>query len=220
MQTIHHRPHHQGRAQHNLGTAWPWTRRVGTALLVALVVLPPAARSIRQSRRRSTGGSILRRASSSMWRLPAASGLHRQPDRGQSDRRAGCLVPRHRIDLDLGAAGARQGHARVRLRPGRAGLERRGAGAARCPPHARELHALLQNAGVAGPYVLVGHSLGGLSVRMYADQYPDEVAGMVLIEGTNPDAWQRLGSPKASASIRTNWRWRRSWHGWGSFASA
>ncbi len=62
--------------------------------------------------------------------------------------------------------------------------------------HARELHALLANAGEAGPYVLAGHSLGGLSVRMYADQYPDEVAGMVLIEGTNPDAWVRLGRPE------------------------
>jgi len=62
--------------------------------------------------------------------------------------------------------------------------------------HARELHALLANAGEAGPYVLAGHSLGGLSVRMYADRYPDEVAGMVLIEGTNPDAWVRLGRPE------------------------
>jgi pimeloyl-ACP methyl ester carboxylesterase len=62
--------------------------------------------------------------------------------------------------------------------------------------HAGELHTLLARAGVPGPYVLVGHSLGGLSVRMFADQYPDEVAGMVLIEATNPDSWQRLGKPE------------------------
>jgi pimeloyl-ACP methyl ester carboxylesterase len=62
--------------------------------------------------------------------------------------------------------------------------------------HARELHALLATAQVPGPYVLVGHSLGGLSVRMFADQYPDEVAGMTLIEATNPDAWKRLGKPE------------------------
>jgi pimeloyl-ACP methyl ester carboxylesterase len=61
---------------------------------------------------------------------------------------------------------------------------------------ARELHTLLTNAGVPGPYVLVGHSLGGLSVRMFADQYPSEVAGMVLIEATNPDTWKRLGRPE------------------------
>lgn len=59
--------------------------------------------------------------------------------------------------------------------------------------HARELHALLTNANIPGPYILVGHSLGGLYVRMFADQYPNEIAGMVLIEGSHPDAWKRLG---------------------------
>jgi pimeloyl-ACP methyl ester carboxylesterase len=61
---------------------------------------------------------------------------------------------------------------------------------------ARELHNLLQAADLHGPYILVGHSLGGLTVRMFADQYPDEVAGMVLIEASNPDAWKRLGMPE------------------------
>ncbi len=42
-----------------------------------------------------------------------------------------------------------------------------------------ELHALLSNAGVEGPYVLICHSLGGINVQLYASQYPDEVAGMV-----------------------------------------
>jgi pimeloyl-ACP methyl ester carboxylesterase len=40
----------------------------------------------------------------------------------------------------------------------------------------------LQNAGIKGPYVLVGHSLGGLVARVYAGQYPDEVAGMVFVD--------------------------------------
>jgi pimeloyl-ACP methyl ester carboxylesterase len=61
---------------------------------------------------------------------------------------------------------------------------------------ALELHTLLARAGISGPYVLVGHSLGGLSVRMFADQYPDQVAGMALIEATDPDAWRRLGKPE------------------------
>jgi pimeloyl-ACP methyl ester carboxylesterase len=47
---------------------------------------------------------------------------------------------------------------------------------------AEELHALLNNAGVEGPYVLVGHSLGGNNVQIYASRYPDEVAGMVLVD--------------------------------------
>lgn len=47
---------------------------------------------------------------------------------------------------------------------------------------AGELHTLLTNAGIAGPYVLVGHSLGGKNVRLFAQQYPQEVAGMVLVD--------------------------------------
>jgi pimeloyl-ACP methyl ester carboxylesterase len=47
---------------------------------------------------------------------------------------------------------------------------------------ARELRTLLTNAGIPGPYVLVGHSLGGKNVRMFALQYPEEVAGMVLVD--------------------------------------
>jgi pimeloyl-ACP methyl ester carboxylesterase len=51
---------------------------------------------------------------------------------------------------------------------------------------ATDLHTLLQRGNVPGPYVLVGHSFGGLYVLTYADRYPDEVAGMVLVDSTNP----------------------------------
>src|SRR5215217_1359331 len=51
----------------------------------------------------------------------------------------------------------------------------------------RELHALLGNAGFEGPYVLVGHSFGGTNVQVYASQYPDEVAGMVLVDSALED---------------------------------
>jgi pimeloyl-ACP methyl ester carboxylesterase len=50
-----------------------------------------------------------------------------------------------------------------------------------------DLHALLDAAGFPGPYVLAGHSFGGLIVRLYASQYPDEVAGLVLVDGMPPD---------------------------------
>jgi len=52
---------------------------------------------------------------------------------------------------------------------------------------AAELHALLINASIEPPYVLVGHSFGGLVTRLYADQFPDQVAGMVIIDGGQPD---------------------------------
>lgn len=45
----------------------------------------------------------------------------------------------------------------------------------------KELHSLLHNAGIEGPYVLVGHSLGGLNVRVFAHEYPNETAGIVLV---------------------------------------
>lgn len=47
---------------------------------------------------------------------------------------------------------------------------------------ATELHAALQKAGVKPPYVMVGHSFGGIYVRVFADMYPKEVVGMVLID--------------------------------------
>jgi pimeloyl-ACP methyl ester carboxylesterase len=47
---------------------------------------------------------------------------------------------------------------------------------------AKELRALLEKASVPGPYVLVGHSLGALNVEVFASMYPDEVAGMVLLD--------------------------------------
>src|SRR5262249_33498570 len=50
-----------------------------------------------------------------------------------------------------------------------------------------ELHTLLARAGMAPPYVLVGHSYGGLLVPAYAERYPDEVAGMVLVDPTHED---------------------------------
>src|SRR5215216_5252201 len=49
-----------------------------------------------------------------------------------------------------------------------------------------ELHTLLSKAGIEGPYVLVGHSFGGLYVRTYDARYPDEVAGVVLVDSSSP----------------------------------
>jgi len=54
---------------------------------------------------------------------------------------------------------------------------------------ADELHTLLRAAPVPKPYVLVGHSYGGLVMRVYAARHPDEVAGLVLIEPAIPEEW-------------------------------
>ena len=72
---------------------------------------------------------------------------------------------------------------------------------------AAELHTLLDMAAVEPPYVLVGHSLGGIYIRVYRSQYPDEVAGMVLVDATHPDNWERQGESiqtlQAMASVST-----------------
>jgi len=60
-----------------------------------------------------------------------------------------------------------------------------------------ELHNLLQKAEIAGPYVLVGHSNGGLYARMYASMYPAYVGGIVLVEATPGDLFTRLPDTRA-----------------------
>ena len=66
------------------------------------------------------------------------------------------------------------------------------------PPHgttpaiADELHALLSAAGVGPPYVLAGHSFGGIIVRQFATQYPDEIVGMVMVDTAGVDPRDRL----------------------------
>jgi pimeloyl-ACP methyl ester carboxylesterase len=55
---------------------------------------------------------------------------------------------------------------------------------------AADLYTLLARARVPGPYVVAGHSFGGLYVRSFAAQFPDDVAGMVLLESTAAN-WAR-----------------------------
>ena len=57
---------------------------------------------------------------------------------------------------------------------------------------ATDLHTLLDRAGITGPLVMVGHSLGGLYVLDYAARYPQQVAGMVLLDTTPPTAFTEL----------------------------
>jgi pimeloyl-ACP methyl ester carboxylesterase len=64
-----------------------------------------------------------------------------------------------------------------------------------------ELHTLLHNAGIPGPYILMGHSLGGLHVQMYASQYPDEVAGLVLLDPTPATYFAQLTAEERQAAL-------------------
>jgi pimeloyl-ACP methyl ester carboxylesterase len=52
-----------------------------------------------------------------------------------------------------------------------------------------ELHTMLEKAGITPPYVLVGHSFGGLTMALFASRFPEEVAGMVLVDAVVPEEW-------------------------------
>lgn len=55
-----------------------------------------------------------------------------------------------------------------------------------------ELHHLLQQAKVPPPYILVGHSFGGVNMRLYASTYPEEVAGIVLVDSAHEEHFQQM----------------------------
>lgn len=57
-----------------------------------------------------------------------------------------------------------------------------------------DLHAALKAANLPGPYVLVGHSLGGLEARLFAERWPQDVAGMVILD-TSPAAEYLVEAP-------------------------
>lgn len=56
-----------------------------------------------------------------------------------------------------------------------------------------ELRVLLRSQGLSPPYVLVGHSLGGLYMQWFARKYPDEVSGLVLVDSTHPTQMEGAG---------------------------
>jgi pimeloyl-ACP methyl ester carboxylesterase len=60
-----------------------------------------------------------------------------------------------------------------------------------------ELHTLLKSADTEAPYVLVGHSYGGLYTRMYAARYPKQVAGVVLVDSSHPEQFTRSEEGRA-----------------------
>ncbi|HUR74488.1 MAG TPA: alpha/beta hydrolase [Sporichthya sp.] len=74
---------------------------------------------------------------------------------------------------------------------------------------ADDLHAALRRAGIAPPYILAGHSMGGFIARMFATAYPQEVAGLVLIDSSHPKQHKLPGyhwwTVKYAAMRRARW---------------
>lgn len=97
--------------------------------------------------------------------------------------------------------------------------DRAGLGSSDAPPTqprtsqdmVKDLHTLLVNGNIQGPYILVGHDIGGLNIHLYASQYPDEVAGIVLVDALHPDYESEIiavlppespGEPEILKSVR------------------
>ncbi|MEX2394045.1 MAG: alpha/beta hydrolase [Actinomycetota bacterium] len=66
---------------------------------------------------------------------------------------------------------------------------------------AKQLHALLQAAHVPGPYVLVGHSLGGMYIREFARRYPSDVVGMVFVDSSHEEMGKKATSAERKEAV-------------------
>jgi pimeloyl-ACP methyl ester carboxylesterase len=64
-----------------------------------------------------------------------------------------------------------------------------------------DLDRLLRAAPVSGPYVLVGHSLGGAHIRLYASRFPKDIVGMVLVDASHEDQYTRITSTGVSPPL-------------------
>jgi len=76
-----------------------------------------------------------------------------------------------------------------------------GQGSRDAATSAEELHTALRAAGVGPPYVLAGHSYGGLVVRMFTDRYPGDVVGMVLVDSSHPDQWENIPASRHGGTV-------------------
>ena len=66
---------------------------------------------------------------------------------------------------------------------------------------AMELHEALHKAKIFGPYVFVGHSFGGIDAQMFAQLYPDEVAGLILVESSHADQCKEVSMPEINPTL-------------------
>ncbi len=66
---------------------------------------------------------------------------------------------------------------------------------------ASELHELLTRGGISDPYVLAGHSYGGINMQVFSSKFPDQIAGMILVDSSHEDQLEKIPPPPAAAKF-------------------
>ena len=76
-----------------------------------------------------------------------------------------------------------------------------------------DLHKLMEQAEMIGPYLLVGHSLGGMYMLLYTHRFPEEVAGLILVDSSHPDSFELnlAAMPPESLSDSESVKFYREW---------
>ena len=91
------------------------------------------------------------------------------------------------------------------------------------PNTVSELHTILEQEQINPPYVVVGHSLGGLLMRYFASTYPDEVQGMLLLDPAPEDHWNNMSKKELKKYIEGGTQWyherfpKKYWGEWEQF---
>src|SRR5918999_1609563 len=159
-----------------LGQAWPRSaRRSYPPALARRAPLPVRRHPDRLSRvpgPRLDGLSLRPRHANLLHRQD-----QRRPDRGDGLRPGGGLLDWQTVQPKVATFARVCSYDRSGT-----GWSESGRGPRTSQRIVKELHALLSDAGEEAPYVLVGHSFGGANVQLYASEYPEEVAGMVLVD--------------------------------------
>ena len=70
---------------------------------------------------------------------------------------------------------------------------------------AEELHTLLHRANIPGPYILVGHSFGGSNVLLFANRYPEETAGVILVDSVHEEMWDTSSESNSDGILDQLW---------------
>lgn len=70
-----------------------------------------------------------------------------------------------------------------------------------------ELHTLLANADIAPPYILAGHRYGGMFIRKFYEKYPNDVAGLVLVDSSHPDIFNEENNEAEIKRLKRNVRY-------------